>query len=125
MDKQWRALMGGTKNALKGGAKAMVGDIELSLEATMDDLADLSVETKCESLSELYRRLMGTEMMATLTALRLFTASGVRAGQTMKGKAAAEAAAAVLTISDLPALQAAFIAILSGLQRESAPADAA
>ena len=105
-------------NPVRGEARALVGDVDLTIVITMGKLAELSDALKCQSLQDLYARLFGTEPMAVTAAIRLLTIAGTRNGERLKARTAADAALAVLSISDMNALQAAFVTAMAALIRE-------
>lgn len=105
-------------NPVRGEAKAQVGDVEIVLAATMEGLAQVSAELGCQSFPDLYARLAGTELAATRAGIRAFTTAGSRGGKTLAARAAAEAALAALTLSDLAALQVAFVTLFAALTRD-------
>lgn len=108
-------------NPVRGEVKVKVGDVEIVMVATMENLARFSEVIRCGSLSELYQRLTGTELATALAAIRQFTVSGTGAdGKMLKGDAAAKAAVAALALDDLLPLQGAFIALLAALTRKPA-----
>ena len=110
-------------NTVRGEAEARVGDITITLVATMDGLARLSAATGRPLLPVLYERLVGTEMETTRAAIELFTTGGKDAeGRPIKGRAAANAALEKHSLADTGALQQAFSELLAALIRTEEPA---
>lgn len=106
-------------NPIRGEAEVKIGDIVITMVATMDGLARLSAATGRPLLHELYQRLVGTEMETTRAAIELFTTGGKGAdGRPLKARAAALEALAQHSSEDTLALQQAFADLLGGLRRK-------
>jgi hypothetical protein len=96
-------------NAERGEVPLTVGGIELVIAAEMSRLAALSSRLGCQSFMELYLKLAGVELAASLAAVELLAVKGDGAK-----------AVAAMTIADLPACKDAFMAALlhhAGKQR--------
>jgi len=63
-------------NGARGEVALTVGGVDLVIAATMKGLAAVSTRLNCQSLSELFLRLSGTEVAATLAAISLLTVRG-------------------------------------------------
>ena len=109
-------------NAVRGEAEVKIGDVKITMVATMDRLAELSDALGNPTLQQLYARLYGTELVASRMAIRLLTTEGVRGEESLKARGAAEAALKVMTLSDMPDLQIAFMTVLSALLRPASDA---
>lgn len=107
-------------NPVRGEAKVKVGPVEITMAATMERLAQLSDAVGNPPLHDLYGRLYGMEQSATRAGIRVLTTGGEMNGEKLKAAAAVHAALAALSLADMPALQAGFIAILATLTREPA-----
>ena len=106
-------------NPVRGEVEVVVGDVTLVMAATMDGLARLSGALGNPTFAELAQRLVGTEMVATRSAIRLFTVRGTGSGgEAMTGEDAAAAAVDGFLIDDLSALQAGFSSLLETLTRK-------
>lgn len=89
-------------NGARGEVALTIGGVDLVIAATMKGLAAVSTRLGCNSLQELFLRLSGTEVAATIAAISLLT---------LKGDA--EKAVDVLTLKDFPACAKAFAEALS------------
>jgi hypothetical protein len=85
-----------THNAARGEVPLTVGGVDLVIAAEMGGLAQLSAELRCDSFLELMRRISGQEVATMYAAVRILPVKGDPI-----------AAAAAMTVSDLPAVQAA------------------
>ena len=63
-------------NAARGEVSLKIDDVELVLAATMHGLAAVSRALQCKSLIDLWQRLDGVEVEATLAALEFLTVKG-------------------------------------------------
>lgn len=63
-------------NAARGEVLADAGGVEIVLCAEMERLAALSARLNCQSLQELYGRLIGSEPRATLAAVEILAVKG-------------------------------------------------
>ena len=89
-------------NGARGEVGLTVGGNDLVIAATMKGLAAVSTRLGCQSLSDLFLRLSGTEVAATMAAISLLT---------IKGDAAK--AVDALTLKDFPACAEAFAKALA------------
>lgn len=89
-------------NGARGEVALKIGDVDLVIAATMTGLAAVSSRLGCQSLSDLFLRLSGTEVATTMAAISLLT---------IKGNA--EKAVEALTLKDFPACAEAFAKALS------------
>lgn len=89
-------------NGARGEVALKVGDVDLVIAATMKGLAAVSTRLGCQSLSELFLRLSGTEVAATMAAISLLTVRGD-----------AEKALDIIKLKDYPACADAFAKALS------------
>lgn len=89
-------------NGARGEVALRVGDVDLVIAATMSGLAAVSTRLGSQSLSDLFLRLSGTEVAATMAAISLLTVRG-------DGEKAVE----VLTLKDFPACAGAFAKALA------------
>lgn len=108
-------------NPLRGEAKVRIGDVEIVMAATMERLEQLSTAIGAQTLQDLHARLIGTEIATTRAAIRILTLRGERNGEPMKAHQASIAALDALAINDMPALQGAFLRLLSAMVREPDP----
>lgn len=63
-------------NAARGEVSLKIDDVELVLAATMGGLAAVSTALHCKSLGDLWQRLDGVEVAATLAAIEFLTVKG-------------------------------------------------
>ena len=84
-------------NGARGEVALRIGDVDIVIAATMKGLAAVSTRLGSQSLSDLFVRLSGTEVAATMAAVSLLTVRGD-----------AEKAVEALTLKDFPACSAAF-----------------
>lgn len=63
-------------NAARGEVSLKIDDVELVLAMTMNGLASLSTALQCKSLEDLWNRLHGVEVAATLAAIEFLTVKG-------------------------------------------------
>lgn len=89
-------------NGARGEVALRVGGVDLVIAATMQGLAAVSTRLGSQSLQDLFLRLSGTEIAATMAAISLLTVRGD-----------AEKAVAALTLKDFPACADAFAKALS------------
>lgn len=88
-------------NAERGEVPLTVGGVDLVIAAEMRGLAALSTRLNCQSFMELYLKLAGVELAATIAAVEILTIKGDGI------KAVAD-----MSIADLPACKVAFTAAL-------------
>lgn len=93
--------MSATHNAERGEVPLTIAGVDLVIAASMSGLASLSGRLNCQSFFELYQKLSGVELQATLAAVELLAVKGD-----------SEAAIKSMTIADLPACKDAFMAAL-------------
>ena len=84
-------------NKERGEVALRIGDVDLVIAATMQGLAAVSTRLGCQSLQELFLRLTGTEVAASLAAVTLLTVRGDH-----------QAALDRMSLQDYPALAKAF-----------------
>lgn len=89
-------------NGARGEVALNVGGVELVIAATMKGLAGTSTALGCQSLADLFLRLTGTEVAATIAGITHLTVRGDR-----------EKAVEALMLKDFPACAEAFSAALS------------
>lgn len=89
-------------NGARGEVPLKVGDVDLVIAASMQGLASTSTALGCQSLADLFARLSGTEVAATIAALNHLTVQGD------KGKALE-----ALNLSHFPACADAFAQALA------------
>lgn len=89
-------------NGARGEVALKVGGVDLVIAATMKGLAAVSTRLGCNSLQELFLRLSGTEVAATLAAISLLTVKGD-----------AERALEAIKLKDYPVIAEAFAKALS------------
>lgn len=89
-------------NGARGEVALTVGGVDLVIAATMKGLAAVSTRLGCQSLSDLFLRLTGTEVAAMMAAISLLTVRGN-----------AEEALEKLSLRDSAACAEAFAAALS------------
>ncbi|HWM82945.1 MAG TPA: hypothetical protein VNQ56_12865 [Pseudolabrys sp.] len=94
--------MGLPVNEARGEAPLSVGSVDLVIAAEMSRLSAVSTAIGCKSFTDLYQRLLGVEVAATLAAV-----------QHLAVKGDGERAAKELSLSDFPACAKAFAAALS------------
>lgn len=63
-------------NSVRGEVALPIGDVDLVIAAEMERLAALSARLECRSLADLYQRLLGVEVAATMAAIELLTVKG-------------------------------------------------
>lgn len=63
-------------NGERGEVNLNIGGVELVIAAEMKRLASLSTALELSSLQGLYERLLGVEVVATMTAIRCLTVRG-------------------------------------------------
>lgn len=108
-------------NPIRGEATAKVGDVTLTLAMTMQGLANLSSTIKAVSLEELYQKLVGFELTATMAAIQAFTTGGKSDdAKDLKPKEAVALALKGFSLSDCASLQAAFSTMMVAMFRERA-----
>ncbi|CAM5401708.1 hypothetical protein AFEL58S_02044 [Afipia felis] len=88
-------------NSERGEVPLAVGGTDLVIAAEMEKLAALSGRLNCQSFLELYSKLAGVELVATMAAIELLAVKG-DTGAALKS----------FTITDLPACKDAFVAAL-------------
>lgn len=88
-------------NAERGEVPLSVGGVDIVIAAEMARLAGLSSRLGCQSFMELYMKLAGVELGATLAAVELLTVAGDPT-----------AAVKAMSIADLPACKDAFVAAM-------------
>ncbi len=84
-------------NGARGEVALRVADVDLVIAATMKGLAAVSTRLGSQSLSDLFVRLSGTEVAATMAAVSLLTVRGD-----------AERAVEAMTLKDFPSCAEAF-----------------
>ncbi|CAI2935017.1 hypothetical protein [Aminobacter niigataensis] len=89
-------------NGARGEVALWIGNVPLVLAAEMSRLAALSTRLECKSLEDLFLRLSGVELVATMAALSLLAVRGDSA-----------AAIRALKLKHFNACAAAFAAALS------------
>lgn len=89
-------------NGARGEVGLTIGGNDLVIAATMKGLAAVSTRLGCQSLSDLFLRLSGTEVAATMAAISLLTIKG-DAGKAVDA----------LTLKDFPACAEAFAKALA------------
>jgi hypothetical protein len=89
-------------NGARGEAALRIGSVDLVIAAEIGRLAAVSTALECKSFIDLYQRLLGVEIAATMAGIQHLT---------VRGNAAA--AIAQMRLKDLPACKAAFAATLS------------
>lgn len=101
-------------NGARGEVALRVGSVDLVIAAEIGRLAAVSTALDCRSFSDLYQRLLGVEVAATMAAVQHLTILGD-----------AGAALAQLRLRDFPACKDAFAAALAHhLELEPGKADA-
>lgn len=87
-------------NEARGEAALWVGDVPLVVAATMQGLSAVSSRLQCKSLNDLFLRLSGTEVAATVAAIELLTVKGdaLKAINGLKLKHFAACGAAFLSV---------------------------
>lgn len=88
-------------NSERGEVPLTVGGVDLVVAAEMGRLASLSGRLQCQSFIELYSKLAGVELVATMAAVELLAVKG-DTGAALKA----------MTLADLPACKDAFVAAL-------------
>ncbi|SFM00653.1 hypothetical protein SAMN03159423_4872 [Bradyrhizobium sp. NFR13] len=88
-------------NAERGEVPLTVGGVDLVIAAEMGRLASLSGRLNCQSFMELYLKLAGVEIGATVAAVEILAVKGD-----------ATKAIAAMSIADLPACKDAFLAAM-------------
>lgn len=63
-------------NLARGEVALKIDDVDLVLAGTMNGLAAVSAALQCKSLSDLWQRLAGVEVAATLAAIQFLTIKG-------------------------------------------------
>lgn len=88
-------------NGARGEVALRIGSVDLVIAAEIGRLAAVSTALECKSFVDLYTRLLGVEVAATVAGVHNLTVKGN-----------AKAALAELKLSDLPACKEAFAAAL-------------
>ena len=88
-------------NSQRGEIPLSVGGVDLVIAAEMKRMAELSTRLGCQSFLELYGKLAGVELAATLAAIEVLAVKGDT------GKAVD-----AISLADLPACKDAFVASL-------------
>lgn len=88
-------------NTERGEVPLTVGGVDIVIAAEMGRLAALSSRLGCQSFMELYMKLAGVEVGASIAAVELLAVSGDPT-----------AAVKAMSIADLPACKDAFVAAL-------------
>lgn len=88
-------------NGARGEVALRVGGVDLVIAAEINRLAAVSTALECKSFVDLYMRLLGVEVAATLAGVRHLAVKGD-----------ANAAVAKFKLSDMPACKEAFAAAL-------------
>ncbi|ESX78241.1 hypothetical protein [Mesorhizobium sp. LSHC414A00] len=89
-------------NGARGEVALTVGGVDLVIAAEMAKLATISTRLECKSLADLFVRLSGVEIAATMAAIELLTVRGDKL-----------AAVAALKIKDFKACADAFALALA------------
>jgi hypothetical protein len=89
-------------NEARGEARLVIDDVELVLAATMGGLSSVSSRLQCKSLNDLFYRLSGVEVAATIAAIELLAVKGNVSEALLK-----------LRLKHFPACAAAFEAVLA------------
>ncbi|MER9911705.1 hypothetical protein NKJ71_13835 [Mesorhizobium sp. M0050] len=89
-------------NGARGEVALTVGGVDLVIAAEMAKLAAISTRLECKSLADLFVRLSGVEIAATMAAIELLTVRGDKL-----------AAVAALKIKDFKACADAFALALA------------
>lgn len=89
-------------NGARGEIALRVGSVDLVIAAEIGRLAAVSTALECKSLVDLYRRLLGVEIAATVAGIQHLTVKGD-----------APAAIGSLRLRDFPACKDAFAAALA------------
>lgn len=89
-------------NGARGEVPLRVGSVDLVIAAEISKLAAVSTALECKSLVDLYQRLLGVEIAATMAGVQHLT---------VKGDAAA--ALSELKLRDFPACKTAFARALN------------
>ena len=89
-------------NGARGEVPLKIGDVEIVIAATMGGLSAVSTRLQCKSLGDLFTRLSGVEVAATLAGVELLTVKGD-----------AKAAVAALNLKHFAACADAFALALS------------
>src|SRR4051812_47616994 len=63
-------------NEARGEARLVIDDVELVLAAEMGRLSAVSSRLQCKSLNDLFYRLSGVEVSATMAAVELLSVKG-------------------------------------------------
>lgn len=95
-------MSGHPVNGARGEVALRVAGVDLVIAATMKGLAAVSTRLGSQSLSDLFVRLSGTEVAATMAAVSLLTVRGD-----------AEKAVEAMTLKDFPACAEAFAKALA------------
>lgn len=95
-------------NGERGEVDLRVAGIDLVIAAELDRLAALSTRLGCPTLQNLYNRLIGAEVAATISAVEILAVRGD-----------AQTARAKMTLADFPACKTAFMAALMHHLRDS------
>ncbi|GEC15154.1 hypothetical protein [Nitrobacter winogradskyi] len=95
-------------NGARGEVPLRVGSVDLVIAAEIGRLAAVSTALDCKSFGDLYQRLLGVEVAATIAGVQHLAVKGDGA------RAAAE-----LTLPDFPACAKAFAAALSHHLKDS------
>jgi hypothetical protein len=105
-------------NIVRGEAQAVVGSYLVTFLFTMDGLARLSSALSYPTFGELYARLVGSELVSTQAAVRIMASKVTLAdgspvvderGKELSRDAAAKQVVKEMGLTDLAALQSAFI----------------
>lgn len=89
-------------NEARGEAALRIGTVDLVIVAEIGRLAAVSTALECKSFIDLYQRLLGVEVAATMAGVQHLTIEGD-----------ADAALAQLKLKDFPACKAAFAKVLT------------
>lgn len=73
-------------NGARGEVELKIDDVELVIAATMQGLSAVSTRLECKSLADLFMRLSGVELAATVAAIELMTVKGDKAAALKKLK---------------------------------------
>jgi hypothetical protein len=107
-------------NALRGEATLKIAGCTYTLAITMESLAGLADMLGDPPMHDLYQRLVGASLFTSRAALAGFMLSGTDpTGKELKKRDAAKRAVEDYSLSEAPAVQAAFMTLLAALTRKS------
>lgn len=106
-------------NPIRGEVTAKIGSLDIVMSIDMDGLARLSAASGYPTLTELYRRLHGTEPMTVLLAIEHFAKGGSVDGRPLGREEAISQARARMTIEDMMEMQGPLAGLMDCLLRKS------